>query len=302
MIFKFKSLTLLFVLSICPLWASGDGWMNDFEAAKAKAKKEGKDLLIDFTGSDWCGWCIKLNKEVFEQEVFKKEAPLRFILVELDFPRKKELSETLKKQNASLRDRYSVEGFPTVMICDADGRPYAKTGYRSGKPEDYLQHLTDLQGQKKHRDDAFAESVELEGVDKARAIEKALSVVPPKCLSLYQDELASIVKSDPDDISGFTAKIKVAEASKQLRSLINPLFKERDFASVPIKVDRYIEQEKPTGEALQTALLYKLQAFYMEKKYDDALKLAEKIISINDTNQPARFSGMIKKRIELLKK
>lgn len=276
--------------------------MTDFEAAKKKAKKEGKDLLIDFTGSDWCGWCIKLNKEVFEQEAFKKEAPQRFILIKLDFPRKKELSAQLKKQNFSLRDRYSVTGFPTVMLCDAAGRPYAKTGYRRGTPEDYLHYLTEMQENKKHRDAALAASADLEGVGKARAIENALSVVPPKCLSLYKEELASIVKNDPDDVSGFTAKIKVSEASKQLRVLINPLFKERDFTSVAIKVDRYIEQTKPTGEALQTALLYKLQALYMEKKYDDALKLAEEVIGINDTNQPARFSGMIKKRIELLKK
>ena len=81
MTFPLKSLALLFAFSICPLWASGDGWMTDFEAAKEKAKKEGKDLLIDFTGSDWCGWCIKLSKEVFEQEAFKKEAPQSFILV-----------------------------------------------------------------------------------------------------------------------------------------------------------------------------------------------------------------------------
>lgn len=188
------------------------------------------------------------------------------------------------------------------MLCDANGRPYAKTGYRRGTPEEYLRGLTYLQGQKKHRDDALAASVGLEGVYKARTIENALSVVPSKCLSLYKDELASIVKSDPDDLSGFMAKIKVAEASKQLKGLINPLFKERDFASVATKVDRYIEQAKPTGEALQTALIYKLQALYMEKKYDDALKLAEEIIGINGTNEPARFSGMIKKRIELLKK
>ena len=71
--------------------AAGEGWTNDFEAAKTKAKKEGKHLLLDFTGSDWCGFCIRLHGEVFSKEVFRKEVPKHFVLVELDFPRQKQL-------------------------------------------------------------------------------------------------------------------------------------------------------------------------------------------------------------------
>ena len=294
-------LVLLLALSATPLWAAGDGWMTDFDAAKTKAKKEGKDILIDFTGSDWCGWCIKLRKEVFEQEAFKAAVPQNFILVELDFPRKKELPEALKKQNKTLRDTFSVSGFPTVMLCDAEGRPYAKTGYQNGGAEAYVTHLGELRKQKRQRDNAFATAEMLEGPEKARALELALSVVPPKSLGIYANELEQIAVADPDDNSGFIAKIKVEQASKALRTLIHPLFKERDFAAVYVKVDEFIKDTKPEGEALQTAQLYKLQALYMEKKYDDAIKLAEDVLKINDTTKPARFCEMIKKRIEHLK-
>ncbi|MCP5537654.1 MAG: thioredoxin family protein [Akkermansiaceae bacterium] len=285
-------------LAVPVVSAGGDGWMTDFDAAKAKAKKEGKDLLVDFTGSDWCGWCIKLDKEVFQQDAFKEAVPKDFILVELDFPSKKEIPEALKNQNKALRDAFSISGFPTVMLCDADGRPYAKTGYQRGGAEAYVTHLDELRKQKKQRDDNFAAAGKLEGPARARALELALSVVPPKCLGIYQEELNQIALADPDDASGFTARYKAEVATKALQTLMHPLFKERDFAAVSVKVDEFIKESQPTGEALQTAMLYKLQALYMEKKYDAALKLADEIIAINDTNKPARFSSMIKKRLE----
>ena len=82
---------------------AGDAeWLDDFEAAKAKAEKDGKDLLLDFTGSDWCSWCGKLKEEVFNTEAFQKEAPKHFVLVELDFPRQKKLAEKVKQQNEKL--------------------------------------------------------------------------------------------------------------------------------------------------------------------------------------------------------
>ena len=70
-------------------FAAGDLWVSDFEKAKASAAKEGKDLLIDFTGSDWCSWCIKLRKEVFDLDAFKAAGPKNFVLVEIDFPQNK---------------------------------------------------------------------------------------------------------------------------------------------------------------------------------------------------------------------
>ncbi len=70
-------------------------WQTDFKAAQAKAKEDKKYLLVDFTGSDWCTWCIRLHNEVFDKEPFKAEAPKQFVLVELDFPHEKEQSDEL---------------------------------------------------------------------------------------------------------------------------------------------------------------------------------------------------------------
>ena len=119
-------------------------WQTDFEAAKAKAKAEKKLLLVDCTGSDWCGWCKKLIADVFDKEKFKTEAPKRFVLVELDYPNKKKQPAELKKQNEELQKRYKITRFPMVLVMDADGQVIACTGYKACGPESYLKQLGDF--------------------------------------------------------------------------------------------------------------------------------------------------------------
>jgi thioredoxin-related protein len=123
---------------------SGAAWMTDFEAAKARAAEENKPLLLDFTGSDWCGWCIKLDDEVFSQEAFKDYAAESLVLVELDFPRKKEQSDALKAQNEALKKKYGIRGFPTIVILSPDGELVEKTGYRRGGAEAYVEHIKEI--------------------------------------------------------------------------------------------------------------------------------------------------------------
>lgn len=122
----------------------GAAWMTDFDAAKTKAASEDKPMLVDFTGSDWCGWCIKLDKEVFSKKEFKDYAEENLVLVEIDFPRGKEQSAELKAQNQALAQKYGVRGFPTILMLDADGEVIEKTGYRRGGAEKYVEHLKGL--------------------------------------------------------------------------------------------------------------------------------------------------------------
>ena len=116
-------------------------WMTDFEAAKVKAKAENKPMLLDFTGSDWCGWCIKLDKEVFGEAAFKDYAAAELVLVELDFPRGKGQSAELKAQNEALAKQYGVRGFPTILLLSPDGELIEKTGYQRGGAEAYVEHI-----------------------------------------------------------------------------------------------------------------------------------------------------------------
>jgi len=121
-------------------------WLADFDAAVAAAKAEGKDLLVDFTGSDWCGWCIKLDDEVFKHDEFYNEASKHFVLVALDFPNDPEIKAKVPnpKRNEELQEKYEVQGFPTILLMNADGEVYGSTGYRPGGAQKYVDFVGTL--------------------------------------------------------------------------------------------------------------------------------------------------------------
>ncbi len=123
---------------------SASVWTHDFAAAQRLARAEPpRDLLLFFTGSDWCGWCKKLKADVLDQQAFLDAVTSDYVLVELDYPRDTSiLSEATVRQNEELRARYRPGGYPFVVLADADGRPYeVLSGYVAGGPEVYLQRL-----------------------------------------------------------------------------------------------------------------------------------------------------------------
>ena len=139
---------LAFLKKAKPLVDIKDEWIEDYEVAKAKAAAQGKDLLIDFTGSDWCIWCIRLDQGILSKEYFKKHAPKDFVFLKLDFPRKKKQSKELVAQNKRLSEEFSrkhqFQGFPTIYLTDHTGTPYDKTGYKDMTPEQYVSHLKSM--------------------------------------------------------------------------------------------------------------------------------------------------------------
>ena len=116
-------------------------WETDLKKASSTAKESGKYMLLDFSGSDWCGWCIRLEKEVFSQKAFKDFAEENLVCVLVDFPSAKVQSKELKQQNMDLAEEYDVKGYPTIIILSPDGKPVAKTGYLQGGPWEYARHL-----------------------------------------------------------------------------------------------------------------------------------------------------------------
>jgi len=102
--------------------AAKPGWLEDFEAAKTQAAAEKKHILLDFTGSDWCSWCVKIDKEIFAKADFKAFSVKNLLLVELDFPQGKQLPAVLKAQNDSLGRQFKVDGYPTLVLLDPAGK------------------------------------------------------------------------------------------------------------------------------------------------------------------------------------
>lgn len=120
------------------------GWTDSFEQAQKESAAFGQPIFAFFTGSDWCGWCVKLHKEVLETKEFEKFAADNLILFEADFPRGKKISDKVKKQNAELAAKYGVRGYPTVFLLDAKGEQLGRTGYQAGGGAAYVKHLKEL--------------------------------------------------------------------------------------------------------------------------------------------------------------
>lgn len=141
---------ILFLLLVTTLHVSAQEltWHTDINKAIEISKKDKKPIILFFTGSDWCGWCIKLQKEVFFTEPFQKWAKQHVILVELDYPRKKQLEPALQQQNAQLQQMFQVKGYPTAFIVipeNVEGKvnlkQLAKSGYVAGGPEKWIESV-----------------------------------------------------------------------------------------------------------------------------------------------------------------
>lgn len=137
--------TLVFALATltAPL-AAADGWITDFKAAQDQARAENKLVLINFTGSDWCGWCIKLKDEVFSTKQFKDYAAKNLVLLEVDFPRKKPQTPAQKQANQDLQKKYGIRGYPTIVVLDGAGKQVGQLGYMPGGPKAFLGKLDGL--------------------------------------------------------------------------------------------------------------------------------------------------------------
>ena len=118
--------------------AENEGWLVNIDEAYELSQKTGKPILANFTGSDWCGWCKRLTKSVFIHDEFKSWAEANVILLELDFPRRKQIPAEIKAQNQNLQKAFQVRGYPTVWLFDLDKNEsgeftiaaLGKTGYR----------------------------------------------------------------------------------------------------------------------------------------------------------------------------
>jgi len=119
--------------------AENEGWLVSLNEAYKESKTTGKPIMANFTGSDWCIWCKRLSKAVFDKKAFKEWAEEHVVLLELDFPKKKKLPENIKQQNYAMQQQFQISGYPTVWIFHIDKNqetgsftldPLGKTGYQ----------------------------------------------------------------------------------------------------------------------------------------------------------------------------
>jgi len=287
-------------------FAAGEGWTSDFEAAKKQAAEQKKDLLIDFTGSDWCGWCIKLNDEVFKKDEFKAGVKDKFVLVEIDFPQdEKKISEATKKQNDALQEKYGIQGFPTILLTDAEGKPFAATGYEEGGPVKYVEILDGLRAKKAKRDEAFAAAAKAEGVEQAKqyvAALKAMELEDATVNGFYGDIVEKIKKADPKDESGFVKQLEMKAKLAKFEEDLNG-YAEKDDPEGALKfVEKTLAEGGFEGESKQQIALTKAMILAHQKKFDDAIKAVDAAKAIAPESELGKQTDMMKQQLEEMKK
>ncbi len=287
-------------------FAGGEGWSSDFAAAKKEAAESKKDLLIDFTGSDWCGWCIKLNEEVFSQDSFKAGVKDKFVLVELDYPNdKSKLSAETIKQNEELKIAYPVRGYPTILLADADGKPFAATGYQEGGPEAYVKHLDELRAKKITRDNSFATASKASGVEKAKALVAALGAMGLKdamVSKFYGDVAEQIKTADPKDETGFTRETEAKTRLTTVQNEIQACAQKEDHDGALTLLNKALKEGGFSSEDTQQLMITRTMILNHQKKFDEALKALDEARAFAPDSKTAERIDDIKTHIEEGKK
>jgi thiol-disulfide isomerase/thioredoxin len=129
--------------------ATMSGWEVDLKKAIELSNSSGKPIMANFTGSDWCGWCIRLKNEVFTKDKFNEWAKENVILLELDFPRRMVIPDNIKQQNSQLSQAFGVTGYPTIWVFEAKADSTGKTqlngltksGYVTGGPAGWIKDM-----------------------------------------------------------------------------------------------------------------------------------------------------------------
>ena len=274
----------LAVLSPTLAAAAGEDWLVDFTQAKELASQEGKDILIEFTGSDWCPPCKALQTNVLSQDIFKREVPKRFILLLLDNPRdKSHQSDEEQAQYKRLAEAFQVTGVPTVFLADAEGRPYARqVGYNGEKAPQYVANLSEKTKARETRDQFLAKAEQAQGVARAQFLHQAMQQIDTSLvLTTYKQIVQEIIELDEENQAGlkkqYAAKIEL-ERIKTSSRIAGP--------DATLKsVDKLLLEVKPEGRDLQEALFLKAQLIYRKDREGckQALITAHKAAPDSDT-------------------
>lgn len=279
-----------------PAAQDAQSWVTDWEQAKKQAAEQKKHLLVDFTGSDWCSWCIKLKKEVFDFAEFSDEASKHFVFVELDYPRDTSgMSEELLAQNERLKDEFGIEGYPTIFLTDASGRPYAQTGYQAGGPVKYVEHLAELKADGAKLADLAAKAEEAKGLDKAKALDAALEAVPEDLHRFYAAWMEQVVALDAKNEAGLKEKyepklkaIALLPKKQALMNTLNEKLQARDFDAALAAIRSF---RSDNADAVTPALSHEL-FFYEAIVLDSSGKTAEAITALESAKQADPESPM----------
>lgn len=273
-------------------------WLVDFEKAKKEAAKHNLDILMEFTGSDWCPPCKALHKNVLTKEAFQKTVPKHFILLKLDNRRdKSKQSKEEIQQYKDLSKRFAIRGVPTILLADATGKPYAKqVGYGGQNAEAYTEGLVKKTTVRKERDKYLAKAKKAKGVERAKLLAKAIKNIGSElALTEYRDTVDEIIKLDANNKANLKAKYenlaRLSDINKELNA-IQAANRSNPKAAAE-KIDALVKRENLTGETLQSAMYMKGAILYRTDKQASRRALEEAMRAAPDTSRASQIRRIL---------
>lgn len=276
--------------------AGGEGWMTNMEEAKKKAVTENKDLLIEFSGSDWCPPCQYLNTNILSKPEFISAASEKFILVTIDFPKETPQPAEIRVQNEKLQAHYQIQGFPSILLTDSDGMPYAMTSVQPGGPAEYMESLNAMIPVKTQFKEAINTANKLEGTEKAAALWSALGKLEGVPISFsFLDIIRSISAADPSFGGGKIEHFLI-------RNEITTFEPGQDHLPLFEKIDTFIESHQLEGMNKQGMLYGKVPILLQLQDYPTLKATIAKIIAVDPQSQIGTDLAVALPEVDIMEK
>ena len=257
-----------------------EGWLVSFEKAKEQAAKEGKPILMEFTGSDWCPPCKALHKNVLVKDVFKKEMPKHFVLLKLDNPKdkSKQTPEEIE-QYKKLSKEYKITGVPSILLSDTGGKVFYRTsGYGGQAAKVWVDDMV----AKTAIPDALEDATGAKGLERAKLLDKALSLMGSTAAAQRKEDINEIITLDSKNKAGLKAKYEGILTATEIKDSLQAIMRDRGAKpdDMIAKVDKLIKDKSPKGEALQEVLFMKSNLYFRGKKMEKAEALLREAMKI----------------------
>ena len=273
--------------------AFGAEWMTDYEAAKKRAAAEQKPILLDFTGSDWCGACKYLHRNIFEKPEFDALVKDKFILLEIDCPHGDKMPREEKERNEALVSRYAVRAFPTVLVLNPAGDVLG--GFLGGGVS--MEQVGKVLDEGLANLPALEKAQALEGGERLKALSdfhKALNKDARPCATSLEEQ---IIQCDPQDTLGFAHRRAVEQQRRDIKRRTMALMQRRD----PAQILAAVAEIQPTAmpENLPMVMELKITASVLAAQSEQDLQKARdavqaELAAMPDSPQKEEIAGRLK--------